>query len=70
MINSFVGIVRAAQAPGRHVKGASVITVGSIARAGSGIDRGRRCGAALPLPRGQCVHGREIEISLQHEGTH
>lgn len=30
--------------------------------------RGRR--APLPLPTGQFVRGREIEISLQHKGTH
>lgn len=52
------------------MNGGSVITVGSIARAGSGIDRGRRRGATLPFPLGQFVHGREIEISLQHKGTH
>lgn len=56
--------------PGQHADGASVIKVGSIARAGNGIDGGRRCGATPPFPRGQCVHSREIEISLQHEGTH
>lgn len=31
---------------------------------------GRRRRAPLPLPPGQFVRGREIEISLQHKGTH
>lgn len=48
---------------------AVVIIVGSIARAGSGIDRDRRCDAKLPLPRGQFVHSGETEISLQHKET-
>lgn len=47
-----------------------VITVGSIAGAGNGIDMSRCRVATLLLPLGQRVHGRETEISLHHEGTH
>lgn len=70
MNNSFVCIVMAAEALGKHMNGASVITVRSIPPEGSGIDRSRRRGAILLLPRGHSVHGREIEISLRHAGTH